>query len=412
MYSDFNRGDDVAMDENTQIIPDNSNVDDSTQIVNVDDVMDLSDIDETEQNNEGVSYSVNKGKRIALCILCAVLSLILICVLTVAIVFQNMLNRINRVDLNVPTLSDEQLESVLNQEETTDPTFTGPTVNVEDVTMPSQPVEELDTDNVINLLLVGQDRREGEGRRHSDSTILITINKSTKTLTMTSFMRDMWVYIPYKSSGFYERINCAYMVGGFNTLNATLQHNFGVSSNHNVEVDFKGFEAIIDKIGGVEIELTAAEANYLNTHGNWDVDTDKSWSLKPGSNLMTGSQALAYSRLRAIGNDQGRTNRQRTVLMALVNKAKTMDILELYNLVYDLLPMITTDMTDSEILSYVMDLAPMLSDLNIVSQRIPADGYYSSVTLNDKGVMKMVLMLNEEQLKKNIELLTGALKNG
>lgn len=400
------------MDENTRIISNNDKLDDSTQVVNIDEAIQVTALDEAEKNNESNRYSVNKGKRIALIILCSVLTLILVGVLTVAILGQTLLNRINRLDPNEPTLSQEQLESVLNREETIDPTFTGPTVDVNEVTMPSQPIEEIDTENVINLLLVGQDRREGEGRRHSDSTILITINKSAKTLTMTSFMRDMWVYIPYGKSGFYERINCAYMVGGFKTLNATLQHNFGVSSNHNVEVDFEGFEAIINKIGGVEIVLTSAEADYLNKHGNWDVDNDKTWSLKSGANLLTGSQALAYSRIRAIGNDQGRTNRQRTVLTALINKAKTMGVVELYDLVYDLLPMITTDMTDSEILDYVTDLAPLLSELTIVSQRIPADGYYDAVRLEHKGVEKDVLMLNEEQLKKNIELLSGTIKNG
>lgn len=205
------------MDENTRIISNNDKLDDSTQVVNIDEAIQVTALDEAEKNNESNRYSVNKGKRIALIILCSVLTLILVGVLTVAILGQTLLNRINRLDPNEPTLSQEQLESVLNREETIDPTFTGPTVDVNEVTMPSQPIEEIDTENVINLLLVGQDRREGEGRRHSDSTILITINKSAKTLTMTSFMRDMWVYIPYGKSGFYERINCAYMVGGFKT---------------------------------------------------------------------------------------------------------------------------------------------------------------------------------------------------
>ena len=401
------------MDENMENVSKKNNDDDITRILNIDEAMLVAEDDETEPKHDERNYVVNKGKRIALCILCSILALILIGVLTVAILGQTLLNRINRLAPDEPILSEEQLESVLNQEESTvDPTFTGPTIDVNEVTMPSQPVEEIESENVINILLVGQDRREGEGRRHSDSTILITINKSAKTLTMTSFMRDMWVYIPYNNSGFYERINCAYMVGGFKTLNATLLHNFGVSADHNVEVDFEGFEAIINKIGGVEITLTADEAKYLNENGNWDVDDDKSWTLKPGKNLLTGSQALAYSRIRAIGNDQARTNRQRTVLTALINKAKSMGPMELYNLVYDLLPMITTDMTDKEIVGYITELAPMLSDLTIVSQRIPADGCYSSVSLNDKGVIKMVLMLDEKQLKKNIELLAGTIKNG
>lgn len=398
------------MDENIQNTNENNHLDDCTQVIDVGETLKQLNADVPLQENGDKQRTVNKGKRIALIILCSVLGLILVGVLTLAILGQSLLDRINRIDSDESTLSSEQIESILEQTESIDPTYTGPTVNINEVTMPSQPVEELDTENVVNLLLVGQDRRKGEGRRHSDSTILITINKSAKTLTMTSFMRDMWVFIPYKTDGFYERINCAYMVGGFKTLNATLEHNFGVSSNHNVEVDFEGFEAIINKIGGVDITLTAAEANYLNKHGNWDIDNDKSWTLKAGMNHLTGSQALAYSRIRAIGDDQGRTNRQRTVLTALINKAKTMDVMELYGLAYDLLPMITTDMTDSDILGYVKEFGPVLSELTIVSQRIPADGYYSNVVLNDDGITKYVLMLNEEQLKKNIELLGSTLK--
>lgn len=124
---------------------------------------------------------------------------------------------------------------------------------------------------------------------------------------------------------------------------------------------------------------------------------------------MTGSQALAYSRIRAIGNDQGRTNRQRIVLTELVNKAKSMDIVTLYNTVSQLLPMITTDMTDTQILGYVAELAPLLPQLTIVSQRIPADGAYTATRLQHKGVTKDVLTMDEEQLEKNIALLKDSI---
>lgn len=355
-------------------------------------------------------YNTKKGKRTALIILCSVLALILVGIVVMAVLGQSLLDRINRIDPNEETLSQEQLESLLGQTESLDPDFTGPTLNGGEVTAPTEPVETIPVgENIINILLVGQDRREGEGRRHSDSTILITVNKSAKTLTMTSFMRDMWVYIPYKSAGFEERINCAYMVGGFKTLNAALEYNFGVSSDHNVEVDFEGFEAIIDEIGGIDIELTSAEAKYLNKNGNWDVDDDTSWTLTAGVNHLTGSQALAYSRIRAIGNDQGRTNRQRIVLAELINKAKSMDLVSLYNTINRLLPMITTDMENTEILEYVLEIAPLLPELTVVSQRIPAEGAYSATRLDHNGVIKDVLTMDEEQLKKNIALLKDSI---
>lgn len=353
---------------------------------------------------------VQRRKRIALIILCSVLALILVGVVVMAVIGQNLLDRVNRIDPDDETLSSEQLESLLGQTESLDPEYTGGVIGEEEVTSPTESVETIPVgENIINILLVGQDRRPGEGRRHSDSTILVTINKTAKTLTMTSFMRDLWVYIPYNSGGFEERINCAYMVGGFNTLNATLQYNFGVSSDHNVEVDFDGFQAIIDKIGGIDLELTSAEAKYLNENGNWGVDDDKSWTLKAGINHMTGSQALAYSRIRAIGNDQGRTNRQRTVLTELFNKAKSMDVVSLYGLVSELLPMITTDMENSEILGYVLELAPLLPELTIVSQKIPVEGAYTGQRIEHKGYIKSVLTMNKEQLEKNIEHLKDSI---
>ena len=108
--------------------------------------------------------------------------------------------------------------------------------------------------DTVNILLVGQDRRahEGEGPQRTDAMILCTINKSTKTLTMTSFMRDLWVYIPEM---YNQRLNMPYKLGGFPLLNDTLDYNFGISADYNVEIDFSGFMEAIDIIGGVEIEL-------------------------------------------------------------------------------------------------------------------------------------------------------------
>lgn len=329
-------------------------------------------------------------KRPVLIIACVLLALILILAVLFAVFAGPLLSRLNRFqDATQQTLSSEQIASYVE-----DPTDTVP-VQTEAVTIM--------TEGVINVLLVGQDRREGEPRMHSDAMILCTINTNSKTLTMTSFMRDMWVYIP---EHYNERINVPYMVGGFELLNETLDYNFGVRADYNVEIDFAGFMKAVDMMGGLDIELTAREARYLNQRGNWDVEANQGWQLKEGVNRMTGSQALAYSRIREIGDDFERTNRQRIVLSVMLEKAKTLKPTELYDLLYSVMPMLTTDMTNSEILSLAATMIPMLTDLKVVSQRIPMDGEFYFA---NKGGAS-VIALSESNMKANLELLTEAMK--
>lgn len=357
-----------------------------------------------------MSSKRNKVKRVVLIVLCSLLALILAGLLTVVILGNSLLNKINRFG-DDPTLSSEQLESFLNQTESMDPNFTGDVLDPDDIYGPEGPVDSIDKkDNIITFLLVGQDRRPGEPRLHSDSMILCTINKSTKTMTLTSFMRDIWLTLPDGDEPFEQRLNFAYLWGGFDLLNATLEHNFGVSSENNIEVDFSGFKKIIETVGGVDIELTAAEANYLNVNGNWDSGEvyDGSWTLKKGVNHLTASQALAYSRIRDIGGDYARTNRQRTVITALVAQAKNMNVAEIYNLVESILPMITTNMTNAEILKLVGELAPILPELKVVSQRIPVEGAYSEAWVRGNAV----LVLSEEDRKTNIKVLEEIMSQG
>ena len=179
---------------------------------------------------------------------------------------------------------EEYMQEVLEEEETVP--------EEEDTTPTEDPDAIVWTDaetigagkDIINILLIGQDRRK-EKRARSDSMILCTLNKKEKTLTMTSFMRDMYVQIPGKKD---NRINASYAMGGMELLDACLNKNFGVTVDGNVEVDFSGFQRVIEIMGGVEIELTSAEAKYLNERGNWDLeDNAGQWKLKKGVNLGT-----------------------------------------------------------------------------------------------------------------------------
>ena len=342
-------------------------------------------------SNTNKRRSAKRGILIALVVF---LSIVLAVLLAGTIFASRLLKSKEKVDPNQETMSQEQIDAILKEEiEPTDPDFTGEAFSSDDVLLSDTPVGVVQTgDDVINILLVGQDTENLSQRSRSDSMILCTINKTTKTLTMTSFMRDMYVKIPQ----FYDqRLNVAYLLGGFDALYDTLEHNFGVQVDNGVAVNFASFQKVIDAVGGVEVKLTAAEANHLNMQ-------NYTWGLFEGVNILTGETALAYSRIRALGGDFDRTNRQRTVLLALLNKAMDMPVTELYNLVEALIPMVVTDMSNTEIVAAAMDLAPMLQDLEIISQRIPVDDGYNMTMVDGMSVLLPDLEMNREFLVDTI----------
>ncbi|MBQ9167819.1 MAG: LCP family protein [Oscillospiraceae bacterium] len=337
-------------------------------------------------------------RRKLLIVLCVVLAVILVALVSATVYLEYLMGKIGRTqDTSQPALSQEEIDAIQNPDET-DPDNSSPFVNPDDVTWAHDPATHIGGDHIVNILLIGQDRREGESRARSDSMILCTFNIEKKTLTMTSFMRDMYVPIP----GYLDnRINAAYQLGGSELLDETLYQNFGVEIDGNVEVDFSQFQEIIDLLGGVDIELTGEEAAYLNRNGNWDVDSSSAgnWYLTKGMNHLTGEQALAYSRIRYIGNgDYGRTSRQRTVLNALIQAYKNTSLTKMLLLLDDVLPLVTTDMTDKEIIGYATDLFPLLASSTITSQRIPADGAYYDASIRGMSVLVPDLAENRQLL--------------
>ena len=346
---------------------------------------------------------VFSNKKLVLTILCVVMAVILVVLVILAAVVFPKLGLINRADDDSTMSSSEYEEFLKSQTETIDPTFTGATLDPDDIDWGDHAGDLEQGDDVINILLIGQDRRAGEGRQRSDAMILCTVNIPAKTLTMTSFMRDMYVQIPRYDD---NRINACYMMGGMELLDACLEKNFGVQVDGNIEVDFNGFMDIIDLLGGVDIYLNQSEANYLNRRGNWDVDdsTAGQWSLFNGVNHLTGEQALAYSRIRYIGNgDFGRTDRQRTVLNAIFEQCKELSVKQLNKLLDQLLPMLTTDMDPfTEIPGYALKLFPILKDLKIVTQRIPADGTYQDAVINGMAVLVPDLEANRKLLQQSL----------
>ncbi len=227
-------------------------------------------------------------------------------------------------------------------------------------------------EDLINILLIGQDKRPGQGRQRSDSMILCSFNPETNELSMISFLRDLYVQIPGYSD---NRLNAAYVFGGFPLLKSTLNTNFGVTVDGCVEVDFNGFKNVIDTIGGVDIELTEAEAKIIGD------------GAKAGKSHLDGEHALMYARIRKLDSDFGRTERQRNVLNAVFSKLKDSSVSELLGLVNTILPMITTDMTNVQITSLAVKYAPSLINLKISTYHVPASGSYKNAMVRGMAVL-------------------------
>ena len=333
-----------------------------------------------------------KTKKTLFIVLISVLSLLLLLLIAGIIYTDSMLNLINK-NPDDSTMSSQEVSEFLEKEEDDepiDPTYTG-TMGTEDEEEEELVYVPLDgDDNVINIMLIGQDRLPGEGRTRSDSMILLTVNKKTKEMTMTSFMRDMYVSIPgYEKN----KLNATYAFGGMKLLNKTLAMNFGVHVDGNIEVDFDGFTKVIDLIGGIDVKLSSGEAAYLNQYGH---------AATAGMNHLDGAAALRYARDRSSGGgDFGRTQRQRNVLNLIFEKCKNMNLVQLNNLLTNILPMVTTDLSNKEILGYLTEIFPLLSGAEIKTQSIPANGTYE-YGYSDKGrsVLFVDFEANRDILKK------------
>ena len=229
----------------------------------------------------------------------------------------------------------------------------------------------VNNDKLVNILLIGQDRREGESRQRSDAMILCSFNPETNKMAMISFLRDLYVQIPGHQD---NRLNAAYVYGGFELLKETLSLNFGITVDGCLEADFEGFEKIINTVGGVDIELTEKEAQIVGG------------GATAGVCHLNGEQALTYARIRKIDSDFQRTARQRKIMNAVFEKAKTHTLPELAMFFGEIMPLMATDMTEDEIMSLALTLAASFSELETESCSVPAEGTYKDAMIRGMAV--------------------------
>lgn len=231
--------------------------------------------------------------------------------------------------------------------------------------------------HLTNILLVGRDNRQEEPAR-SDCMILCSFSPDTGDVIFTSFLRDLYVPIPGHQD---NRLNAAYALGGMSLLQETLEHNFGIAVDGCIEVDFTSFPDIIDALGGVALTLRQDEADAINR--------EIPGRLSAGEHLLTGEQALAYSRIRNLDpdGDFSRSLRQRKLLTALLERYQNADLLTILSGIADALPLITTSFSRRDILRLGIRLWPLMDAPKVTSLRFPADGTYDYETIRGMNVL-------------------------
>lgn len=234
---------------------------------------------------------------------------------------------------------------------------------------------------VLNILLFGADK-SNDGVSRSDSMIMLSIDNRHKKLKLTSFMRDMWVYIPDYG---YSKLNHAYAYGGAKLSIATIEQNFGIKIDRYAIVDFNSFKSIIDILGGIDIELSDEEIDYINWQSwkNNQVDTRNELQVPAGIVHLNGRQALWYARNRGdidagfSGSDFDRTDRQRKLLRTLASNMKSATLPQIISIVDQIGPLVTTNLKKTEITTLVANSLTYLQ-YDMVEYRLPSDGNYSA----------------------------------
>ena len=348
-----------------------------------------------------------RGKKILLTVLVILLVLIIGAVAAGAIYYNRMMNKMNIIELPEDTyvyteethLTEATVEATAETTEATEET-------TEETEPPKATAED-----IINILVVGQSSRAGEESRMADTTMLVSVNTFDGSVTVFSVLRDSYVKLPdYKGhtcgrAKFTVCYGLGYQWGGvagaMEMTNICMRDNFGVEVDYNVEIDFESFVRVVDLIGGIDIELTEAEANYLNND-----DLYVLYDVEPGLQHLDGMAALSYARMRKAEGDADsdikRSARQRLVLEKLLDRIRGANMKELQKAIDILLPEITTTMTPSDVLSIATKVLPMLKDLKLVGETIPygKTGWGEIIDIYEDGIPDSVIKFEAPQQKK------------
>lgn len=269
-------------------------------------------------------------------------------------------------------------------------------------------------EGVTNILLIGTDTRVHGEQTRSDAMIVLSINPGKHRLVMTSILRDSYVNIPGHGQ---NRINEAYSWGGPALLIQTIEENYKLGIDYYAQVDFFDFVEVVDAFGGVTIPVNFNEVQWINGYvseynaiigapeGDQFVDLNQFLEPELVTDLnlkLSGRQALGYCRIRKIGTDFARTQRQRTVMNALVARAKTAGPLRIYRAADAMLSSVSTNISDEKMCALLMQSLFYLT-YDVVEARVPADGTWSNAIMgSNQDVLAVDFAANKAYLQTTI----------
>ena len=363
-----------------------------------------------EQAKQPKQPGKKKGLKIFLIVIAVILVLLLILAGAAYLYLQSKLKKMNIIELPKDTYAYTE-----PTDEVTRPPETGAAETTEATTEATVP--KMTADDIVNILFVGQAARAGEEETMADSTMLISINTYTKEVTCMSILRDSFVKLPdYKGhqcgrAKFTVCYNLGHMwgdtAGAMEMTNICLKDNFGVEVDYNVEISFDSFIKMIDYIDGIDIELTQAEADYLNKDTLYVKRT-----IEPGVQRLQGMEALSYARMRKAAGDSEsdikRTERQRKVVEALLEKFRYRSIADLNKWIDILLPMVSTTMTPTDVTKLAARVLPIFSELKIKGATVPMEGWGDMVDIYNDGQIHSVMRFDTAKEKKLIRAITEA----
>lgn len=236
-----------------------------------------------------------------------------------------------------------------------------------------------DLDNqIINIALFGIDRRNGNERGRSDAIIIATLDFQHGKIKLISLMRDLEV--PIEGHG-RTKLNHAYAYGGAPLAVKTINQNFGLDIRDYVTVDFFMLASIIDALGGIEVDVRPEEIQHINKYikeMSGLKDLEPNYLEESGRQTLSGIQAVAYARIRSVGNgDFQRTERQKQVLVQIIEKMKEKGVTAVPKLLMELSPYVETSLSRTDILSMAYQYFKH-GNMVVEQQRFPLDGTWES----------------------------------
>lgn len=233
----------------------------------------------------------------------------------------------------------------------------------------SNSVSQAEFNSIKNVALFGID-----GGR-SDTIIIASINQTAHTIKLISIPRDTYVSVEGHGK---TKINHAYAYGKETLALKTINENFGLNISEYITINFKGLINIINKLGGIQLEITKAEMDYINQNvsDSYKLTGRTVQKLSSyGKVTLNGEQALTHSRNRTIGNDFYREERQRDVITAVMNKVSKMSLTQIWGLSDSILSEVKTNLDITECMGLLTSALSNSSEYmnNIISKQIPSE---------------------------------------